>query len=133
MSDEVVFKRIRGRIVPIKKRNNNGPSPHQGYKLGSHLTAIASGVLPALLPSKGLAFFAAANIASIPLDIASTGMAIAAYKNDKNKKRKIARIVKTDLFNTALSYGAMGGTLLAQKSSREFIKSGFKKLVKFAK
>ena len=145
---KVMFRRIKGRIVPIRvtakagalgatavgatvagstlavKTHGTLKHPDPLFKYGSYAAQIASGVVAAL-PTKGKLGFALSIGGSIALDTLAAGLnakSVAMMKGSKWNKAKA--FGEQQAIGTGIGYGVFGAGLIARKDVRAKAVSG---------
>lgn len=141
----VIFRRIRGRLVPISvgigagiaaakagsllKSKTNEPDKLKIY--ASRAANIASGAISAL-PIRGKLSLAKQLVSSIALDSVSSGfLASAIHGSNMSNKDKVKRFAKEQALATGMGYAVFGAGLLAQKNNRKFLGRALRSSVKF--
>jgi hypothetical protein len=148
MGSEVAFRRIGGKIIPMRKgakgvysaKKTLGPRSKafvagaaagsaigsmqsistSAIKLASTGLAIAGGVVSALPFGGGLKGFAKGTAIGLGIDTASTALnAAAAARTPGSKKDKVKAFAKQEAVNIAAGYGAFGATMLANPAVRK--------------
>lgn len=127
----VVFKRIAGRIVPIKAGIDVGTTAsaaitkkqsikkNHGLQAASMASAVASGVISGATLFSGAKLFALGQTAGLGLDFASSGLNASANIGKGHKLKRVKEIARQEGINNIIGYGAMGATILAQRKGRE--------------
>lgn len=145
----MVFRRIRGRIVPIAESTSrkvtmiNGArraaiaapavflkeevKPHNAFKFAGLATAVASGVVAGatLFGVKGKKFIAAQAL-STGLDFGSTALNVSAYAGKGKLKQRAESALKQEAVNIGAGYAALGASVLATKAGREATMKGLR-------
>jgi hypothetical protein len=115
---EVVFRRIHGRIIPIRKSKG----PNKGLAALSLGAEVLSGVVSGLTISGGARKIILGQSTSSALEIGSSVINAAAHKDmGKGRAKSFA---KHQVINSAVGYSVFGATILAHKPSREAAKAG---------
>ena len=152
------FRRIRGRIVPIKSSQNanafrvgmvagkvtkvaeaSAPflikkqqvKPHFGLQAVGFGASVASGLLSGATFFSGGKKFWASQAASIGLDIGSTAANVASFAGKGHLKERAKGAARQEGINLIAGYAAMGGALLANPKARSIIKAGALRVSKF--
>jgi hypothetical protein len=130
---KVVFRRIRGKIVPMAvagaatvaagamaSRSKGGKLSHPDpfYKYASYGTQIASGIVAAI-PTKSKLGFALSMGGSVALDSISAALnakSVAGMKGTKLKKAKA--FAQQQAIGTGIGYGVYGAALLSRPDIR---------------
>ena len=148
---KVTFRRINGRVVPIKSKaalkagvsaaaigggalvgskvGTKRKGTHEGFKALSTGIAIGSGILSGLTFFSGHKAAIAGTAAGFGIDALSSASNLAAHRKIKDRKSRIKSIAGHELFNTALGWGAFGATLLASSKGRGYVLKGLKKVM----
>lgn len=145
----MVFRRIRGRIVPIAESTSrkvtmvNGlrraavaspavflkeeVKPQKALKFAGLATAVASGVIAGatLFGVSGKRFLAAQAL-STGLDFGSTALNVSAYTGKGKLKQRAESALRQEAVNIGAGYAALGGSVLATKAGREATVKGLK-------
>ena len=137
---KTIFRRIRGRIVPItqgvavaktaasavalKKVKKQNVEPNKLFKYTATGLAVASGALGALTFTGGRKSFWGGIGGGLALDAASSSANIAAHSGRGNARGRIKAGIRHEAFNTLLGNAVFGAGLLAIPRNRAAIKSG---------
>jgi len=134
---QMSFRRIHGRIVPIKglvaaktakdiaitiaapgiKKQN--VSHNHALKFLSNASAVASGIVSGATLFGGVKSFAIGQSIGLGLDFGSSGLNAAAHIGKGNKLKRVKEIARNELTNNVIGYGAMAATVLSQRKGRE--------------
>lgn len=124
---EVVFRRINGRVVPVRKSKG----PDKGLAALSIGAQVASGIISGLTLTGGARKLFIGQSASLGLDAGSVALNAAAHKN--MGKGRNASFAKNELISSLVGYTSFGATALAYKPSRDVFKAGALKTLNWAR
>jgi len=134
-NDKVAFRRIKGRIVPIKK-NSKPIEPKKGLWIASAVTQIGSGLVSGALLSKGTKLAAAGILGSKIMDVLSAGMTVGAYAGKDRKLERAKLAARDQAVLASLGWGTFGVVALRDPKVRQTAKTwgskGFQAISKFA-
>jgi hypothetical protein len=121
---DVVFRRIHGRIVPIRRKGTDNRMANAALA-----TNVVSGVVSALslIGSKRRVFLG--QTASFGLDLGSSSLNAAAHRGVRGRSNRLRATLKGEAINTAAGYAAFGITALAHKPTRQAVLSGASKVL----
>ncbi len=116
---KVTFRRIGGRIVPIRGGNQKPPVRTNKLLQGAALAASAAGgALSALTLFSSGRKFAVGQATSFGLDLGASALNLAAHKGDTVKNRaKVA--VKGEIANQVVGWGTFGAVLAFNPTARK--------------